>query len=129
MNKNKLKAMIATCILMFAICLSASAKDKKTVERGMTKQEVIAILGKPKITSFDTYGDKWEYRKFYGGMGPESTMNIAVIFDRNEKVVSYTTTLVKGEDRNIATYPQITTPPPYDNGYYPDAGMNYGLQA
>ena len=30
----------------------------------MTKQEVIAILGEPKLTSFDMYGDKWEYDKY-----------------------------------------------------------------
>ena len=32
--------------LIFAVCLSASAKDnKKNVERGMSQQEVINILG------------------------------------------------------------------------------------
>ena len=34
----------------------------------MTKQEVIAILGEPKLTSFDMYGDKWEYAKPVGGI-------------------------------------------------------------
>ncbi len=41
MKRNELKAIIATCILMFAICLSASAKSKKDIERGMTMQEVV----------------------------------------------------------------------------------------
>ena len=61
MKRNELMALIATTILMFAVCMSASAKGKRNVERGMTKQEVIAILGEPKLTSFDMYGDKWEY--------------------------------------------------------------------
>ena len=60
MKRNEVMALIATTILMFAVCLSASAKGKRNVERGMTKQEVIAILGEPKLTSFDMYGDKWE---------------------------------------------------------------------
>lgn len=63
MKRNELMALIATTILMFAVCMSASAKGKRNVERGMTKQEVIAILGEPKLTSFNIYGDKWEYAK------------------------------------------------------------------
>ena len=51
MKRNDWMALIATTILMFAVCLSVSAKGKKNVERGMTKQEVIAILGEPKLTS------------------------------------------------------------------------------
>ena len=61
MKRNDWMALIATTILMFAVCLSASAKGKRNVERGMTKQEVIAILGEPKLTSFDMYGDKWDH--------------------------------------------------------------------
>ena len=53
MKRNDWMALIATTILMFAVCLLASAKGKRNVERGMTKQEVIAILGEPKLTSFD----------------------------------------------------------------------------
>ena len=64
MKRNEVMALIATTILMFAVCLSASAKGKRNVERGMSKQEVIAILGEPKLTSFDMYGDKWEYTKY-----------------------------------------------------------------
>ena len=63
MKRNEWMALIVTTFLMFAICLSASAKGKKTVERGMTKQEVMTILGQPKLTSFDAYGDRWDYYK------------------------------------------------------------------
>lgn len=45
MKRNELMALIATTILTFAVCMSASAKGKRNVERGMTKQEVIAFLG------------------------------------------------------------------------------------
>ena len=87
MKRNDWMALIATTILMFAVCLSASAKGKRNVERGMTKQEVIAILGEPKLTSFDMYGDKWEYAKYNNLFG--DSKYITVFFDRNGKVVQY----------------------------------------
>ena len=93
MKRNEVMALIATTILMFAVCLSASAKGKRNVERGMTKQEVIAILGKPKLTSFDMYGDKWEYDK-YNYLSGDSKY-ITVFFDRNGKVVQYDTKIIE----------------------------------
>lgn len=84
MKRNDWMALIATTILMFAVCLSASAKGKRNVERGMTKQEVIAILGEPKLTSFDMFGDKWEYAKYNNLFG--DSKYITVFFDRNGKV-------------------------------------------
>ena len=47
MKRNEWMALIVTSFMMFAVCLSASAKTKKIVERGMTKQEVIEIMGQP----------------------------------------------------------------------------------
>ena len=93
MKRNEVMALIATTILMFAVCLSASAKGKRNVERGMTKQEVIAILGEPKLTSFDMYGDKWEYDK-YNYLSGDSKY-ITVFFDRNGKVVQYDTRIIE----------------------------------
>ena len=51
-------ALIATTILMFAVCISASAKGKRNVERGMTKQEVIAILGDVYKRQFQMFIEK-----------------------------------------------------------------------
>ena len=93
MKRNELMALIATTILMFAVCMSASAKGKRNVERGMTKQEVIAILGEPKLTSFDMYGDKWEYAKYNNLFG--DSKYITVFFDRNGKVVQYDTRIIE----------------------------------
>ena len=92
MKRNEWMALIATTILMFAVCLSASAKDVKSVERGMTKQEVINILGKPKLTSFDAYGDKWEFIK--------NTKQITVSFDLNGRVVACNTNYVVDVNTN-----------------------------
>ncbi len=129
MKRNELMALIATTILMFAVCMSASAKGKRNVERGMTKQEVIAILGEPKLTSFNSYGDKWEYAKNNNLFG--DSKYITVFFDRSGKVVEYNTRIIETNSQQPngqqpqQPQPQQPTLPPYDGGYYPNGGMNY----
>ena len=125
MKRNEVMALIATTILMFAVCLSASAKGKRNVERGMTKQEVIDILGKPKLTSFDMYGDKWEYDK-YNYLSGDSKY-ITVFFDRNGKVVQYDTKIIEPNSQTSnVQQPQHPTPPLYDGRCEPDGRMDYG---
>ncbi len=125
MKRNDLMALIATTILMFAVCLSASAKGKRNVERGMTKQEVIAILGEPKLTSFDMYGDKWEYDKYNYLFG--DSKYITVFFDRNGKVVQYDTRIIEPNSQTSnVQQPQHPTPPIYDGRCDPDGRMDYG---
>ena len=124
MKRNDWMALIATTILMFAVCLSASAKGKRNVERGMTKQEVIAILGKPKLTSFDMYGDKWEYAKYNNLFG--DSKYITVFFDRNGKVVQYDTRIIEPNSQTSnVQQPQHPTPPIYDGKCDPDGRMDY----
>lgn len=123
MKRNEVMALIATTILMFAVCLSASAKGKRNVERGMTKQEVIAILGEPKLTCFDMYGDKWEYAKYNNLFG--DSKYITVFFDRNGKVVQYDTRIIDPKTSNVQQ-PQHPTPPIYDGRCDPDGRMDYG---
>ena len=125
MKRNEVMALITTTILMFAVCLSASAKGKRNVERGMTKQEVIAILGEPKLTSFDMYGDKWEYDKYNYLFG--DSKYITVFFDRNGKVVQYNTKIIEpNSQQSKAQQPQHPTPPLYDGRCAPDDRMDYG---
>ena len=125
MKRNELMALIATTILMFAVCMSASAKGKRNVERGMTKQEVIAILGEPKLTSFDMYGDKWEYAKNNNLFG--DSKYITVFFDRNGKVVQYDTRIIEPNSQTSnVQQPQHPTPPIYDGRCDPDGRMDYG---
>ena len=124
MKRNEVMALIATTILMFAVCLSASAKGKRNVERGMTKQEVIAILGKPKLTSFDMYGDKWEYDKYNYLFG--DSKYITVFFDRNGKVVQYDTRIIEPNSQTSNVQQPHPTPPLYDGRCDPDDRMDYG---
>ena len=131
MKRNELMALISTTILMFAVCMSASAKGKRNVERGMTKQEVIAILGEPKLTSFNIYGDKWEYAKNTNLFG--DSKYITVFFDRSGKVVEYNTRIIEsnsqqpnGQQPQQPQQPQHPTPPIYDGRCDPDGRMDYG---
>ena len=124
MKRNEVMALIVTTILMFAVCLSASAKGKRNVERGMTKQEVIAILGEPKLTSFDMYGDKWEYAK-YNNLSGDSKY-ITVFFDRNGKVVQYDTKIIELNSQTSNVQQPHPTPPLYDGRCDPDGRMDYG---
>lgn len=124
MKRNEVMALIATTILMFAVCLSASAKGKRNVERGMTKQEVIAILGEPKLTSFDMFGDKWEYAKYNNLFG--DSKYITVFFDRNGKVVQYDTRIIEPNSQTSNVQQPHPTPPLYDGRCDPDGRMDYG---
>ena len=124
MKRNEVMALIVTTILMFAVCLSASAKGKRNVERGMTKQEVIAILGEPKLTSFDMFGDKWEYAKYNNLFG--DSKYITVFFDRNGKVVQYDTRIIEPNSQTSNVQQPHPTPPLYDGRCDPDGRMDYG---
>lgn len=121
MKRNGLLAIIATCIMMFAVCLHASAKDKKNVERGMSKEEVVAILGEPKLTNFDAYGDKWEYIKTSNFITGEAKY-ITVLFDRSGKVVQYDTKITEANNSKDCHQRPI---PPYGDGSFPDAPANF----
>ena len=113
MKRNEWMALIVTSFMMFAVCLSASAKTKKIVERGMTKQEVIEIMGQPKLTSFDAYGDRWEFYKMNALTG--ESKRIVVGFDLNGRVVAYNMSYV---DDNI----QQPAPPSH-----PSCGAGAGV--
>lgn len=123
MKRNEWMALIVTSFMMFAVCLSASAKIKKTVERGMTKQEVVAIMGQPKLTSFDAYGDRWEYYKMNVITG--ESKRIVVGFDLNGRVVAYETRFWDNDTNSeIGNSNQRPALPPYGVG--PDAPIYYG---
>lgn len=88
MNRNKLTAATVACILMLILSISAIARIKKTViERGMTKQQVTALLGTPLTSSFDEFGDIWMYEEWRGPFVGGSNVRIYVMFDMTGKVV------------------------------------------
>ena len=75
--------------VMFLMTFSfeAAAKDKRIIERGMTKQEVMSILGTPKASSFDQTGTRWEYIK--SKLLDIYDVYVRIEFDNRDRVVNY----------------------------------------
>jgi len=80
-----------------AFSFEAAAKDKRIIERGMTKQEVMSILGTPKASSFDQTGTRWEYikGKLFG-----IYVYVRIEFDNRDRVVSYQETIIPRQTGN-----------------------------
>ena len=57
-------AMMSSCVTSWFTSLS---KQSQAIEPGMTKQEVINILGNSQYRSFDGRYEQWEYRCAAGG--------------------------------------------------------------
>lgn len=100
MKRNRLMAIIAMCIMMLSISLSALAQDAIGIERGMTKDNVRKILGSPKVSSYITGGEIWQYLTNSSALSSSAdSKKIIVEFDRDNKVVAY---VVKpGTDRTL----------------------------
>ena len=59
MKRTQWQFILILTVMLTAFNMNMMA-DKRIVERGMSKQEVIAILGKPQSTRFNQYGEQWE---------------------------------------------------------------------
>lgn len=121
MKANKL---LCTLVLSFFLGISANlaAKDAVPIRRGMTKQEVMQILGKPENTSFNQYGELWEFYK--SGWPIRYGKRITVGFDINGKVVTYNSVTLRpdNETKNIkvenSNAPTIMPVPVYPSDGY-----------
>lgn len=103
------KTAFLICVMLLAFGLGMTAK-KPRVERGMTKQQVAAILGQPANTSFDENGETWEYLK--SSLISNSTNRIVVCFGRDDRVracqsstIDNSTNTLLGYGRRPGDYP------------------------
>lgn len=117
MKKTSWKTIALTCLMLF-VAFAAEAKDRKPIARGMDKQEVIAILGSPHASSFDEYGEHWEYVKSRGAFLNQRNTLVSIEFDRDGKVVKCQETLMLTPNDGYRR--------PYGGGGYPDAGYPDG---
>ena len=102
MNKkcSILRIVLPTLLMLFTCLVNIQAKDHM-VQRGMTKDQVMQILGKPDATSFNSYGDRWTYRKS-PLLNPDKFIYIS--FGRDGKVISYQECIVpsyRGNDEEV----------------------------
>jgi len=95
---------IKILILIFVLILSAGCTIKtggyfeydkvKTVEIGMTKQQVICLFGMPFMTVHSKGYECWVYNYtenhyYILYVGHPNQINLGVVFDQNDKVYSF----------------------------------------
>lgn len=120
MSKKRWMTFVFACLFMLTCNLSASAKSKQPIERGMTKQQVTDILGKPKTTSFNELGDKWMYEGWKGALVGGDHVRTYVIFDTTGKVVRYEEQIYNPSQPEVP-HPNVTpcyVPMPSPDGAY-----------
>ena len=117
--------LFVACIFLLAFCISATAKIKKPViERGMTKEQVTAMLGEPRTASFNEYGDRWMYEEWRGPFFGGANVRIYVLFDVTGKVVGCEERTCEPnhqEETRCQVYPNVVpdiNQPMYPNGRY-----------
>lgn len=111
MKRTNWHVILILSVMLTAFYLSVAAKPKKAVQRGMSKQEVIGIMGHPKATSFNDDGELWEYHKteLLG-----DAHRIFVNFDRNNRVSAYQDIFIPLRS-NAGQSMRSVMPPPYGN--------------
>ncbi|MBP1616922.1 MAG: hypothetical protein H6Q14_749 [Bacteroidetes bacterium] len=102
-----LKLFLAQCILIssFSACvtITKSFNDKLfSIEKGMSKEQVLSILGKPDYRRFDNAFEKWEYN-------PTFSVNVMVVTFENGKVSALDSFAQK---LPAQTQPQTSNNPP-----------------
>lgn len=107
---------LLTFVMMVTFCINTSAKDR-LVQRGMTREEVIACLGKPEATSFNQYGELWTYMKL-PLLGPRKMIYVG--FGSDNRVSTYQERVLNDNDEDL---PGSGIPQPLPPVYAPSAGI------
>lgn len=122
MKKLDLMKWVLWVLLFLMAEVQMVEAKKREVVRGMTKQEVRSILGKPRLVSFDERLERWEYLKTKGSLVDNFLVVIWVDFDQNDRVVRY-----QCLDRDATFYgQQRVTPLPADPYRHRDVGHGMG---
>ncbi len=123
--KSHCSVILLTLAMIFAFSMNLSAKDR-LVQRGMTKEEVVACLGRPVATSFNQYGELWTYKKV-PWLGPSKMIYVG--FDSADRVATYQEKVIGDNDNNpnspiARPLPPVYTPMP---GMHTTPQMTYGM--
>lgn len=116
MRKALFLMFMTVTLLAMSTGTALAAKDKRDVERGMTKQEVTGILGKPRSVNFDEFGERWQYVKTRMKNLHVFENCIIVDFDRDGRVIRYRTIELPSPDERPDAVP---VPAPVPDIRYP----------
>lgn len=94
----KAKNLLTTFLVCFllTVCSSVVAKDNVAIQRGMSKQDVLTLLGEPENISFNQYSETWEYYK--SGWPLHYDKRRFVSFDNDGRVLSYRSVTLRPDD-------------------------------
>lgn len=128
MKRTNWQLILILSIMMTLCQIDMTAKPRRIVQRGMTKEEVTEIMGRPKATNFDNYGEQWEFHKTEL-IGDEHV--ILVNFDRSGRVSAYRDMVFpKGSSIDPRTYgPMLPSYGSYPMDGLPGTGGPYGVCA
>lgn len=100
MKRKHFIAIIALSTMMLGSSLSALAQDAIGIKRGMTKDEVRKVLGSPKVSSYITDGEIWQYLTGANTLSTSpDAKKIIIEFDKDRRVVAYV--VKSGADRTL----------------------------
>ncbi len=116
-------AALCLCVTMLMCAVTAGAKDRRTIVRGMTKQEVTAVMGKPRAMGFNEFGEWWEYVKTRGGLLALHNVLITVEFGPDKRVERYSEKVINGDVQPAEDY--VPTPLPGTPRYGYDGMAGY----
>lgn len=107
---RKLRFLISLTVVLLTVntCLAAIADDFGEVRKGMSKEEVTQMLGKPSYSNVTLDIETWSYNMNWGAEESPEYVKIDVVFDSEGKVVHYNRrpARVPSSDYNVRQRPQ-----------------------
>lgn len=109
MRKLRFFLSLTAIMLSISTCLASIANDFVEVKKGMTKQEVMQLLGKPSYSNVTLDIETWYYNMNWGTEQSPEYVKIDVVFDSKGKVVHYNRhpASLPTSDYNIRQRPQF----------------------
>lgn len=92
-----------TCISSCAMILGIDSNTLMKVQKGMTKEEVTSILGKPMHRSFDHEVEGWTYEKGIAGSPGITVIALGFVDER----LTYMDSYEKNINPPVAVYPSV----------------------
>ena len=113
--KDRMMARVTgvALLMVFAFVVATQAKQTKAVERGMTREQVLEIYGKPLTKCFNDTLEVWRYIKSRGGLLDTRVVSISVGFDNQGRVVYYDENLQDLSLETSVPTPSVTGRAPF----------------